>query len=135
MHSFHRYTVVLLLALATVPVFAADLVSVSTHVSQPTASRGGANEGTVLIENHTAADVRVRMDLRVVFSNGAVQVLSGIADPGVLPPGGGYFQSVVFVIPTDASLGPASFIAQITASSAGQREQETSSAGFEVVDP
>jgi hypothetical protein len=89
MHPLKRYTVLFLLTLATVPVFAAnaDLVSVSTHVSQPTATPGGANEGDILITNNVNADVRVRLNVRVVFSNGAVQRLTGIDDPGVLPPG------------------------------------------------
>lgn len=133
MHSFRLCTFAIVFALAAVPAFAADLVSVSSHVSYPTASRGGANEGEVLINNSVNADVRVRMDLRVVYSNGTVQRLTGISDPGVLPPGGGYFQSVFFVIPADAPLGPATFIADVSASSGGQQEHETSGAVFDVV--
>lgn len=135
MHSLKRSSVLLLLALASVPAFAADadLVSVTTTVSHATASRGGANEGTVLINNNVNADVRVRMDMRVVWSNGTVQRLTGISDPGVLAPGGGYFMSVYFVIPPDAPLGPATFVADVTASSAGLQEHEVSSAAFEVV--
>jgi hypothetical protein len=137
MHSIKHCAIALLFALAAVPALAADadLVSVTTSVSQPTANPGGADEGTVLINNITNADVRVRMDLRVVFSDGTVQRLTGIADPGVLPPGGGFFLSVYFVIPTNASLGPATFIAEITATSGGLQEHETSSAAFEVVAP
>lgn len=135
MHSLKIYTVLFLLAVAAVPAFGADanLVSVSTHVSQATASRGGANEGTVLINNETTADVRVRLDVRVVYSDGTVQRLSGITDPGVLPPGGGFVLSVFFVIPDDAALGPASFVADVDASSGSLKELETSSAPFEVV--
>jgi hypothetical protein len=44
--------------------------------------------------------------------------------------------SAYFVIPTDASLGTATFIAEVTAASAGGlQEAETSSATFEVVAP
>ena len=133
MHSIKRLTVLSLVALIAVPAFAADLVSVSTHVTYPSANRGGANEGEVLITNSVNADVRVRLDVRVVFSDGSVQRLTGIPDPGVLPPGGGFIQSVWFVIPADAPLGPAMFIAEVSANSGGQQENETSSAGFEVV--
>src|SRR5215213_1118845 len=73
MNSLKWCTMALLLALAAVPAFAADLVSVSTEVSSPTANPGGADEGTVLITNNSSVDVRVRLDMRVVFSNGAVQ--------------------------------------------------------------
>lgn len=138
MDSWKASSLVLLLAVAVaVPMGAAeaDLVSVSTNVSSPTASPGGANEGTVLINNNHSADVRVRFDLSVIFSDGSVQQLSGISDPGVLGPDGGYFQSVYFVIPADAPLGPAMFVAEVSASSAGLQERETSSAAFEVVAP
>lgn len=137
MKTWKSSAVVVLLALASVPVSAADadLVSVSTNVSHPTASPGGANEGTVLINNNTNADVRVRLDMRVVFSDGSIQRLSGITDPGVLPPDGGFFQSVYFVIPADAPPGPAMFVADVSATSSGLQEQETTSAAFEVVAP
>ena len=69
-----------------------------------------------LIENITSSNVRVRMTCRVVWSDGSVQQLSGIADPGTLAPGGGYIQSIYFIIPPDAPPGPASFIADATAS-------------------
>lgn len=133
MHSIKLYTVALLLALAAVPAFAADLVHVSTRVSSPSASRGGANQGEVLIENVVNSDVRVRLTVKVVYADGTVQQLTGISDPGTLGPGGGYVQSVYFVIPPDAALGPANFVAEVTASSGGLREQETSSAPFDVV--
>ena len=137
MKSLTRCTVVFLAAFAAIPMFAAnaDLVSVSTHVTYATANPGGANQGEVLINNITNGNVRVRMDVRVVFSNGTVQRLTGIGDPGTLPPGGGFFQSVFFVIPADAPLGPAMFIADVSAASGGLQEQETASAGFEVVNP
>ncbi len=136
MQSFKHCTVVFLLVLAA-PAFAADadLVHVTTSVSSPTANPGGANEGTVLINNNTNADVRVRLDMRVVFSDGTVQHLTGISDPGVLPPDGGFFQSVFFVIPPDAPLGTATFVADVAAKSGGLKEQETSVATFEVVAP
>jgi hypothetical protein len=73
------------------------------------------------------------MNLRVVFSDGSVQRLTGIPDPGTLPPGGGFIQSVYFIIPDDAPPGPAMFVADISASSGGLQENETSSAGFDVV--
>src|SRR3990170_1403962 len=131
-----RCVVMFLLAFAAaVPAFAADLVSVSTHVSYPTASPGGANEGSVLIANDTSADVRVRLDMRVVFSDGSVQRLTRIPDPGVLPPGGGFIQSVFFVIPADAPPGPATFVAEVVANARGLQEHETSGAAFEVVSP
>lgn len=136
MHSFNRLMAGLLFTLvAAVPAFAADLVTVTTHVTYPTANPGGANEGEVLITNDTASDVRVRLNVRVVFSDGSVQRLTGIPDPGVLPPGGGFIQSVFFIIPANAPLGPAMFVAEVSASSGGLQEQETSSASFEVVAP
>lgn len=137
MHSFKRCIIVFLLAFAAAPAFAAqaDLVSVSADVTYPSANPGGANEGTVLITNNTNADVRVRLDVRVVFSDGTVQRLTGIPDPGVLPPGGGFFQSVYFIIPADAPLGTAIFVADVAANSGGLQEHETSSATFEVVAP
>lgn len=133
MDSLKRSLVIFLFALVAAPAFAADLVHVSTRVSYPTANPGGANQGEVLITNNTGADVRVRMDLKVIYSNGTVQRLTGISDPGVLAPGGGFIQSVFFVIPANASLGPASFVADVSASSSGLQEQETSSAPFDVV--
>jgi hypothetical protein len=135
MHSLKRRILLLVVALAAVPVFAADLVSVSTHVSYPTAYPGGANQGEVLINNTTNADVRVRLDVQVVYSNGTVQRLTGIPDPGVLPPGGGFFQSVYFIIPTDAPPGTATFVADVAASSGGLQEKETSAATCEIVIP
>jgi hypothetical protein len=131
------WAVLVLLAVATTPVFAApaDLVNVTTHVSQPSASPGGANQGEVVIENKVNSNVRVRMACRVVFADGSVQQLSGIADPGTLAPGGGYVQSIYFIIPPDAPPGPASFIADISAASGGLQEQETSTATFQVVIP
>lgn len=133
MHSIKLFTVALVLALAAVPAFAADLVHVSTRVSSPSVSQGGANHGEVLIENVVNADVRVRLDVKVVYADGTVQRLTGISDPGTLGPGGGYLQSVYFVIPPDAALGPARFVADVTATSGGLKEQETSSAPFDVV--
>lgn len=133
--NIKRCTVILLLALAAIPAFAADLVSVSTHVTYPTANPGGANEGEVLITNNTNADVRVRLDVRVVYADGTVQRLTGIADPGVLPPGGGFVQSVYFIIPADAAPGTASYVAECSASSGGLQERETSSASFQVATP
>jgi len=131
------WAVLVLLAVATAPAFGApaDLVRVTTHVSQPSASPGGANQGEVLIENITASNVRVRMTCRVVWANGSVQQLSGIADPGTIAPGGGYVQSIYFIIPPDAPPGPANFIADISAASGGLQEQETSTATFQVVVP
>ena len=137
MKTWKPGALVVLFALAAVPLCAADadLVTVSTNVSHPAANPGGANEGTILINNDTNADVRVRLDMTVIFSDGSIQRLTGITDPGVLAPGGGFFQSVYFVIPADAPLGPAMFVADISATSGGLQEQETSSAAFEVVAP
>ena len=135
MHLLKHCTIALLLAFAAAPAFAADLVSVSSHVSYPTAPQNGVNEGEVLINNNTTGNVRVRMNVKVVYSDGTVQRLSGIDDPGTLPPGGGFFLSVYFIIPADAPLGPASFVAEISASSGGLQESETSSASFQVVAP
>ena len=132
MNSLKYSAVALLLALVSVPVFAADVVTMTTSVSHPTAAQGGANEGTVLINNNTNGDVRVRLDVRVIYSNGVVQRLTGISDPGTLGPGGGYFQSVYFIIPPDASLGTARFVAEVSASASGGGETETQSAPFEV---
>ena len=129
-----RTVFALILALAAFPLLAADadLVHVTTSVSYPTANQGTANEGTVLIENNTGADVRVRLNLSVVYADGTVQRLTGISDPGVLPPGGGFFQSVFFVIPANAAVGAAAFVADVTATSGGLQEQESSTAGFQV---
>ena len=125
-------TFLVLLAFAAVPAFAADLVSVSTHVSNPVASPNGSNSGDILITNITTADVRVSLKVRVVYANGAVQSLSGITDPGTLPPGGGFALNIHFIIPPDAPVGLATFIADVTASSGGLQEQESSSASFVV---
>ena len=80
--------------------------------------------------------MRVRLDARVVFSDGKVQRLTGIQDPGVLPAGGAYELSVFFVVPTNASLGPAQFVCDVTAQSLvtrNLREHEIQTAPFEVV--
>src|SRR3990170_3845167 len=87
MHSIKQRIFLVLLVLAAVPLFAqdADLVSVSTHVSSPTAYPGGANHGEVLINNNTTAEVRVRLDVRVVYADGAVQRLTGLDNPTLGP--------------------------------------------------
>lgn len=131
MHLF-KGTVLLLVALAAVPSFAAnaDLVTVSTHTSTA-ASRGGGNHGDILITNITTTDVRVALTAWVVYSDGTVQSLSGLGDPGVVPPDGGVALSITFVIPPDAALGTANFVAEVKASaSGGRQETETSSATF-----
>jgi hypothetical protein len=135
MHSLTRCTVLLLLSFAAVPLFAADadLVTVTTSVSN-IANRGGFHHGDVLITNNIASDVRVTLAIRIVYSDGTVQTLSGLGDPGVLPPGGGVALSANFAIPVDASLGPADFVAEVTATAAGGlQENETSSAWFLVL--
>ena len=111
----------------------ADLVSVSSHVTFPTASPGGANEGSCFVANTSNESVRVRLDVRVVYSDGTVQRLRGISDPGVLAPGDAYELNVFFVIPQDASLGTATFVCDVTAQGQGTRERETASATFDVV--
>lgn len=122
------------LVLASVPVLAADLVSVSAHVTFPTANPGGADEGSCFISNNTTGDVRVRLDMRIIYSDGTVQRLRGIPDPGVLPPGGAFEQDVFFIIPADASLGTATWVCDVRASQPGSgNESETATATFEVV--
>jgi hypothetical protein len=138
MRSFRVCTCVLSLLVASVatPVLAADLVSVSAHVTYPTASPGGADEGTCFVSNSTAGDVRVRLDARVLFSDGKVQRLTGIQDPGVLPAGGAFELDVFFVVPPNAPLGAAQFVCDVTAQSLASRnlrESETQVATFEVV--
>jgi hypothetical protein len=131
MATFSKHcTFLVLLALAAVPAFAADLVSVSTHVSSPVASPNGSNSGDILITNNTTADVRVSLTVRVVYANGTVQSLSGITGPGTLSPGEGSALFIHFVIPPDAPAGLATFTADVTASSGGLQEQESSSASF-----
>jgi hypothetical protein len=125
-----------LVAFVATPALAADLVSVSAHVTYPTANPGGADEGTCFISNNTLGDVRVRLDARVVFSDGKVQRLTGISDPGVLPAGGAYELDVFFIVPQDASLGTARFVCDVNAQSLvsrNLREHEIQSATFEVV--
>src|SRR5262245_48463617 len=90
---------VLLASLVASPALAADLVFVSAHTTFPTANPGGTDEGTCFIANNTEGKVRVRLDVRVVFSDGAVQELTGIQDPGVLPQGGAYELNVFFIVP------------------------------------
>jgi hypothetical protein len=126
-------TFLALLAFAAVPAFAADLVSVSTHVTNPVANANGTNSGDILINNITTADVRVSLNVRVVYANGAVQTLSGITDPGTLAPGEGAAVFIHFVIPPDAPAGLATFIADVTATSGSLQEQESSSASFVVI--
>lgn len=135
MHSLKRCTVLLLLAFAAVPLCAAnaDLVTVSTHVSSPAANQGGSNHGDILITNNSTGDVRVGLTAQVVYADGMVQTLSGLGDPGVLPPGGGFAMSITFIIPVDAAVGQATFTATVTASSGGLKETERSSATFLVI--
>lgn len=129
-------TLLFLSAFSGTPALAADLVAVSAHVTFPTANPGGADEGTCFISNSTSGDVRVRLDARVVFSDGKVQRLTGIQDPGILPAGGAYELNVFFVVPPNASLGTAQFICDVTAQSLvtrNLRENETQVATFDVV--
>lgn len=123
-----------LVALTGAPALAADLVFVSAHVTFPTANPGGADEGTCFVSNSVNEDVRVRLDVSVIFSDGSVQRLTGISDPGVLPPGGAYELNVFFVVPPNASLGTATFVCDVRAqASRGQKEREIQTATFEVV--
>lgn len=132
MQTIMRCTVAFVLALAAASISAAeaDLITVSTHVSQLTANRGGTNSGEILITNNATTDVRVKLTARVVYSDGTVQVLSDIGDPGTLAPGGGYVVNIFFLIPPDAALGMADFVAEASASSGSLTEKETSSASF-----
>jgi len=134
--SVYASVLLLLVAFAASPALAADLVSVSAHVTFPTANPGGADEGSCIITNTTSGDVRVRLDARVVFSDGKVERLTGISDPGVLPAGGGYELDVFFVVPADAALGTAQFVCDVNAQSLvnkNLREHEIQSASFDVV--
>ena len=90
--------------LAALPAQAAqaDLVFVSAHTTFPTANQGGADEGTCFIANTSSGAARVRLDVSVVYSDGTVQRLTGITDPGVLAPGDAYELNVFFVVPEDA---------------------------------
>lgn len=115
---------------------AADLVFVSAHVTFPTANPGGADEGTCFISNNDSGDVRVRLDVRVEFSDGKVQRLTGIQDPGILGAGGAYELNVFFIVPPGAALGTARFVCDVTAQSLvtrNLREREVQQASFEVV--
>ena len=118
---------------ATVFAAPSDLVTVTTHVTFPTANQGGADEGTCLVSNDSTTDVRVRLDVHVVYSDGSVQRLTGISDPGVLGPGDAYQLSVFFVVPADAPLGTGQFVCEAVAQARNLREVETSAATFEVV--
>ena len=138
MRAFAIWISVMFLLVASVatPVLAADLVAVSAHVTFTTANPGGADEGTCFISNSTSGDVRVRLDARVVFSDGKVQRLTGIQDPGILAAGGAYELDVFFVVPPNAALGTARFVCDVTAQSLvtrNLRENETQVATFEVV--
>jgi len=115
---------------------AADLVFVSAHTTFPTASPGGADEGTCFIANSTGGDVRVRLDVRVVFADGKVQRLTGIQDPGVIGSDGAFELNVFFIVPPDAAIGTAQFVCDVTAQSLvtrNLREHETQVATFDVV--
>ena len=125
-----------LVASVATPALAADLVFVSARVTYPAANPGGADEGTCFISNNTTGDVRVRLDARVVFSDGKVQRLTGIQDPGILGTGGAYELNVFFVVPANASLGAARFVCDVTAQALvtrNLRETESQAATFEVV--
>jgi hypothetical protein len=115
-----------------------DLVSVATHVLFPTATPASANEGTCLVLNTSGAPVRAWLDAYVLYSDGHVERLSRLGDPGVLEPDGGFELSVFFVIPPDVPLGTAKFVCEIRAMSLlSRREQERdfSASGFEIVSP
>ena len=135
MHSLKRCTVLLVLAFAAVPLCAAnaDLITVTTHVSSAAVTPGGSNHGEILITNNSTGDVRVSVTAQVVYADGMVQALSGLGDPGVLPPGGGFAMSIAFIIPMDAAVGQATFTATATAASGGLKETERSSATFLVI--
>jgi hypothetical protein len=101
----------LLVAFAATPTLAADPVFVPAHTTFPTANQGGADEGTCFI-NKTPGDARVRLDARVVVSDGRVQRLSGIQDPGVLGAGGADQRGVYFV-PLARSYNPCSSLPHV----------------------
>jgi hypothetical protein len=136
MRSLAVCTITLLLTLPASPALAADLVSLSAHTTFPTANPGGADEGSCFISNNTMGDVRVRLDALVVYSDGMVQRLRGISDPGVLEAGGAYELHVFFIVPPDAALGTAQFICDVSAQSLvtrNLRESEVAVATFDVV--
>src|SRR5262245_2765603 len=103
------FALVSLAAFTAAPAVMGDLVAVSAHVAFPTANQGGADDGSCIISNSTSGDVRVRLDMSVVFADGKVERLTGIPDPGVIPAGGAFEQDVFFVVPADAALGTARF--------------------------
>jgi len=133
MRPFIVCAFVLLASFAAAPALAADLVFVSAHTTFPTANPGGADEGTCFISNSTSGDVRVRLDVSVVYSDGTVQRLTGIQDPGVLGAGGAYELNVFFVVPASASLGTAQFVCDVNARARNLREHEIQVATFDVV--
>lgn len=115
---------------------AADVIFLSAHTTFATANPGGANEGTCFIGNETGGDIRVRLDVRVVFADGKVQRLTGIPDPGVIGADGAYELNVFFIVPPTAALGTGQFVCDATAQSLvtrRDREVEVQSAPFEVV--
>lgn len=116
----------------------ADVVHVATSVLFPAATAGGANEGVCTVVNATPGEVRVRLQVRVVFADGSVSRLTGNFDPGVLGPDGGFELAIFFVVPAETALGPAAFECEVQAQSLdarGRPEVEVSSSGFEVVAP
>lgn len=136
MRSLPTCAIALVLASMASRTLAADLVSVSAHTTFPAANPGGADEGSCFISNGTAGDVRVRLDIRVVYSDGNTERLRGIQDPGVLSSGGAYELDVFFVVPSDAAPGTATFVCDVSAQSLvnrNQRESELATATFEVV--
>jgi hypothetical protein len=115
-----------------------DLVLVESEVTWPTAAQGTANEGGCLILNTTHDDVRVRINLSIEYADGSVSRLTNTGVPLVLEPEGGFILSVFFVIPSDAELGPASFVCEVHAMTTGGRvllENVELQSPFEVVAP
>jgi hypothetical protein len=104
--------VLLLVAFAATPTLAADRVFVPAHTTLPTASQRGVDEGTCFVSDNTAGDARVRLNARVVFSDGNVQRLTGIQDPGVLGAGGAD-QRGVFFVPLARSYNPCSSLPHV----------------------
>lgn len=129
----HAFIGVLVLCSFFGPALAADLITLQSSVTFPTANQGGADEGCCFVSNNTGADVKVSLGARVVFSDGKVQRLSGIGDPGVLGPGGAYEVCIFFIVPADAALGTAQFVCSASARQGNQRESETSTSTFDVV--
>ena len=117
---------------------AADIVALEADATWPTSVPGGFNEGACTVVNLTHGDVRVRLTVLVTYADGSVTRLTNLGPSIFLGPDMAFQLNVLFIVPSDAALGTATFQCEAMAlplTDRGRPEREVARATFEVISP